>query len=130
MNKKYKKFIMGLEKIPTIGLYIALIGEIDAEFVSDDTYINRGEKSSYYSLVKKEEGNNFYDIFLDKEYSFRDESSFETILKLQVFPSSDYISAYEIQDVIDRYNENIKDIKADNKVYVRTNKRNNYNLTK
>ena len=122
MNEEYKKFIMGLEKIPSRGLYIALIGKIDADYISDDTYINRGEHSFYYSIVKKEEGNSFDDIFLNKNYSFRDEDAPETILKLRLFVSRDYISAYEAQNIIDEYNKNINDISGDNKVYSRTHK--------
>lgn len=122
MDKKYKRFIMGLEKIPAKCLYVALIGKIDADYISDDTYINCGEHSFYYSIVKKEEGNNFYDIFLDKNYSFRDEDATETILYLRLFVSGEYISAYEAQNIIDEYNKNIIDISGDNKVYSRTHK--------
>ncbi len=125
MNKNLNKFRLGLEKISTANLYLALIGDIDADFVSLEYYINRGEYAFYYSVVKKEEGNNFYDIMLDLEYSFRDESKPKTILELLPLKKDDkLISAYKLQKIVDESNQNIKDKPGDNKPYARTRKSN------
>ena len=42
-------------KLPSDNLYIALIGHINAEVVSDSHYINRGEIYNYYTAVQKED---------------------------------------------------------------------------
>ena len=113
--------------IPSDNLYFSLIGNIDAEIISEDLYINRGEYPTHYTVVRKlETPDTYVDLFEEKEYSFRDENSDDTILKMYLFnPSEEYTTLEYLQDILDAYETVLDDNKikpGDNKAYARTRK--------
>ena len=108
-------------------LYFALLGNIDAEIISEDSYINRGEYPTHYTVVRKlDTPDTYVDLFEEQEYSFRDESSDNTILKMYLFnPSKENTSLEYLQDILNAYETVLDDKRikpGDNKVYVRTRK--------
>lgn len=126
-KKNSKKKEENKKNILAQGLYFALVGKIDAEIISEDSYINHGEYPTHYTVVRKlEKPDTYTDVFEEVSYSFRDESSDNTILKMYSFqPNEEYTSFDNLKDIINAYEEILDDNKVkpgDNKVYARTRK--------
>ena len=128
MKFKHKKENYEKQVIPTKGLYVALIGRIYPEFISENIYIHRGEEGIYYTIVRKlDDEDNYIDILNNTSYLYRDENSNYTVLKLDAFSSNkEYTDIGHLQNLLNAFDEiiNEKQLKpADNKVYARTRKR-------
>lgn len=122
MKEIGKKF--SFSRIDTENLYIALIGKIDADLISEEEYINRGEHALFYTIVERRSLFEYYDIFNLTEYNFRDESQEDTILMMSSFPKiKQNISFRQAMKIVDSLNDqdiSKNDKKGDNMVYIRT----------
>ena len=112
--------------IPTDNLYIALIGKIDAEPVSENMYINNGEYLSHYTAVIKNNNQNYNDVFDNTEYDFRNERQNATILTMYSFiKTSSTVKLRDLKTELMELNIKLgenKLKKGDKKQYVRTRK--------
>ena len=107
MRWKVKNIKEKITKVPTENLYIALIGNIDSQIVSDNMYINKGEHAIFYTIVKKED--KYKDVYNNTDYNFRDENESYTILRMIKYPTNDFFVSLDVlRDQLTEYNNTLE----------------------